>query len=223
MTDRCDCMECMRYDAHERLRPTISAGCRCLHCWTGEDEAEWREAQQSAPRQESHRGPTLGNGARSSDPSSVSWGNIASDAEPHGRIMVTTYNLFISHSWRYSDAYERLVALLKARPYFDFHDYSVPPDDPIHDAPNDTALRKAIRDQMQLCHVVLVLAGVYATYSKWINIEIEIAKKGFTKSKPIVAIRPWGAEHTSRTVTAAADKIVGWNTESIVSAIRELG
>ena len=137
--------------------------------------------------------------------------------------MVTTYNLFISHSWRYSDAYDRLIALLKARRYFAFHDYSVPPNDPIHNAPNDTALRKAIRDQMQLCHIVLVLAGVYSTYSKWINIEIEIAKKGFTKPKPIIAIRPWGSKHTSRTVTAAADKIVAWNTESIVSAIREMG
>ena len=41
-----------------------------------------------------------------------------------------TYNLFISHSWSYPDAYERFINLLKARPYFAFKDYSVPPDDP---------------------------------------------------------------------------------------------
>ena len=29
-----------------------------------------------------------------------------------------TYNLFISHSWAYSDAYEKLVNLLDKRPYF---------------------------------------------------------------------------------------------------------
>ena len=137
--------------------------------------------------------------------------------------MVTTYNLFISHSWRYSEAYENLVALLKKRQYFAFRDYSVPLDDPIHDAPNTTALRQAISNHMQPCHVVLISAGVYATYSKWINIEIDLAKKGFTKAKPIIAIRPWGSERISAPVRAAADKIVGWNTESIVSAIRELG
>ena len=31
-----------------------------------------------------------------------------------------TYNLFISHSWTYSDAYEKLVALLDAKPYFSY-------------------------------------------------------------------------------------------------------
>ena len=134
-----------------------------------------------------------------------------------------TYNLFISHSWRYSNEYNRLVALLKERPYFGFQNYSVPPDDPIHNANNDTQLRREILNQMRPCHVVLILAGVYATYSKWINIEIDLAKKGFSNAKPIIAIRPWGADRISATVSAAADKIVGWNTESVVSAIRELG
>ena len=90
-----------------------------------------------------------------------------------------TYNLFISHSWRYTDAYERLIRLLRNRPYFAFRDYSVPKDDPIHGANNDAQLRKAIRDQMTPCHVVLIMAGVYSTYSKWINIEIDLAKGGF--------------------------------------------
>ena len=134
-----------------------------------------------------------------------------------------TYNLFISHSWSYSDQYERLVKLLRARPYFRFRDYSVPPDDPIHNARSDAALRRAILNQMTRCHVVIILAGVYASYSKWINIEIDLAEDGFSTSKPILAIRPWGAERISQTVRDAADEIVGWNTESVVEAIRKLG
>ena len=134
-----------------------------------------------------------------------------------------TYNLFISHSWQYTDAYDRLINLLRNRPYFAFRDYSVPKNDPIHGANNDAQLRKAIRDQMMPCHVVLIMAGVYSTYSKWINIEIDIAKRGFQNPKPIVAIRPWGNTRVSSAVTAAADKLVNWNTESVVAAIRELG
>lgn len=72
------------------------------------------------------------------------------------------------------------------------------------------------------CQVVIILAGVYATYSKWINIEIDLAQSGFLYSKPILAIRPRGNVNISTKVSQAADKIVGWNTESVVSAIREL-
>ena len=69
---------------------------------------------------------------------------------------------------------------------------------------------------------VLILAGVYATYSRWINEEIELAQSGFAVRKSIIAIEPWGSEHTSTRVKKAADRIVGWNTESVVRAIREL-
>ena len=134
-----------------------------------------------------------------------------------------TYNLFISHSWTYTDAYERLVNLLDKRQYFAFKNYSVPKDDPIHNARSDAQLRAAIRNQMIPCHVVLIMAGVYSTYSKWIGIEIEIAQRGFLTPKPIIAIKPWGNTNVSSVVSAAADKLVNWNTESIVAAIRELG
>ena len=133
-----------------------------------------------------------------------------------------THHLFISHSWSYSDGYDRLVDLLKTRSYFEFKDYSVPRDDPIHNARDTAALSRAIRQQMASCGVVLIMAGVYATYSKWINEEIDLARNAFGFPKPIIAIEPWGSERTSQQVKQAADRVVGWNTNSIVSAIREL-
>ena len=128
-----------------------------------------------------------------------------------------TYNLFISHSWVYSDAYSKLMELLSNAPYFNFKNYSVPKDDPIHNAPNDYQLRVAIKNQMQHASCVLILAGVYATYSKWINIEIQLAQE---MGKKIIAIQPWAAQRTSQVVKNSADEIVGWNTDSIVKAIR---
>ena len=134
--------------------------------------------------------------------------------------MTNTYNLFISHSWAYSDAYEKLIGLLDSKGgYFPYKNYSVPQDDPIHNAPNQAALRAAIERQIKPASVVLILAGVYATYSKWINVEIEIAAQ---LGKPIVAIEPCGSEKTSQVVKDAADKIVKWQTDSIVNAIREV-
>ena len=127
------------------------------------------------------------------------------------------YNLFISHSWSYSDQYNRLVALLDAAPYFTYKNYSVPKDDPIHNAPYQWQLKEAIRRQMQPASCVISLAGVYSSYSKWINIEIELAK---SMNKKIIAVEPWGSLRTSLTVKNSADEIVGWNTSSIVRAIR---
>ena len=135
---------------------------------------------------------------------------------------MNTYNLFISHSWNYTEQYDRLVRLLKARRYFAFKNYSVPRNDPIHRAGTDAQLRRAIRDHMTPCHVVLILAGVYATYSKWINIEIDLAEMGFSDSKPIIAVAPWGSERISEPVRDAADRVVRWNTKSIVKAVRDL-
>ena len=134
-----------------------------------------------------------------------------------------TYNLFISHSWTYKDQYERLVALLQARGYFGWRNCSVPKDDPLHTNGTYRDLYNAIKNQISPSSVVLILAGVYSSYSKWIDKEIHIAQNEFHTPKPILAIEPRGSENTSTKVKEAADIIVRWNTESIVSAIRELG
>lgn len=128
------------------------------------------------------------------------------------------YNLFISHSWNYSDAYEKLVNLLDKADNFRYKNYSVPKDDPVHNAKNDATLKAAIRDQMRPASCVLILAGVYSTYSKWINIELDLAVE---MGKKIIAVEPWGSERTSARVKLYADKVVKWQTSSIVSAIRE--
>lgn len=128
-----------------------------------------------------------------------------------------TYNIFISHSWSYGDQYNSLVGLLNSNPYFSYKNYSVPKDDPIHNANNAYQLKEAIRRQMQPASCVLILAGVYANYSKWINIEIGLAQE---MGKKIIAIEYWGAEHTSSVVKNAADVVVRWNSGSIISAIR---
>ena len=131
------------------------------------------------------------------------------------------YNLFISHSWRYADTYVNLTKLLDNASYFYYKNYSVSKDDPltIRSRFYESELRNKIKNQMRLCHVVLILAGVYASYSESIDMEIDIAKE---LGKPIIAIEPWASERTSQIVKRNADRIVGWNTSSIISAIRDL-
>ncbi|MDB5994295.1 MAG: hypothetical protein JWP42_1431 [Pseudomonas sp.] len=129
-----------------------------------------------------------------------------------------TYHLFISHSWNYSDKHDRLVELLTAHPTFTFKNFSVPPHNPIVGAQTDAQLEQAIENKIRPCSAVLIMAGVYSTYSKWINKEIEIARR---LGKVIISIRPFGAERTSTVVRDAAHAECAWNTNSIVSAIRQ--
>lgn len=132
--------------------------------------------------------------------------------------MAKIYNLFISHSWSYNDDYERLKGLLDSCSDFHYRDYSVPKYDPVHNANSSRELRDAIRNQMKPASCILVLAGVYSTYSRWINIEIELAEQ---MHKKIIAVEGLGAERTSTVVKEHADKIVKWRASSIIEAIIE--
>ena len=130
-------------------------------------------------------------------------------------------HIFISHSWAYDKSYTGLISLLEGRGYFKFKDYSVPKDDPIHiksGADYEKVLKERIKDQMRSCQAVLIIAGVYATYSDSIKLEIEAAQE---LGKPIIAIRPFGASRISSLAEQAADMVVGWNADSIVAALRE--
>ncbi|MDD2245407.1 MAG: TIR domain-containing protein [Dysgonamonadaceae bacterium] len=136
--------------------------------------------------------------------------------------MVRTYNLFISHSWTYTDAYEKLVSMLD-KGNISYKNYSIPKDDPLHTNGTDKALYEAIKNKISPSSVVIILAGVYSTYSKWIDKEIKISTTEFSSKKPILAIEPWASERTSKKVKDNADMIVKWNTDSIIKAIKALG
>ncbi len=134
-------------------------------------------------------------------------------------------HVFISHAWSYSNHYDTLADWIfngnwsAGQASLDFRDYSVPRNDPIHNANNDTQLRNALNDKISRSHVIVIPTGMYANYSKWIQKEIEGAD---TYSKPILAVNPWGAQRTSNVVSNAADKTVGWNKETVVGAIWDL-
>ena len=126
------------------------------------------------------------------------------------------YRIFISHSWAYSSQYDRIESFLRQENVL-YYNHSVPKDDPIHTNGSDKQLRDAIEAKIKGCSCVIILAGVYATYSKWINIEIELAQK---YNKPIIAVELWGSERTSTVVKNAATAIVGWNARSVANAVR---
>ena len=131
--------------------------------------------------------------------------------------MVKTYRIFISHSWKYYPHYDRIEEFLEQEGIL-YYNHSVPKDDPVHTNGTDKQLYDAIEAKIKGCSCVIVLDGVYSTYSKWIGKELEIAQK---YGKPIIAVRPWGNSRTSTEVNRAATVIVGWNAKSVASAVKE--
>src|SRR5580692_2681113 len=108
--------------------------------------------------------------------------------------MSKNHNLFISHSWAYGDSYDGLIRLLDNRSHFFYQNYSIPQYDPIHTNGTHKQLYDGIYNKISPCGVVIILAGVYSSYSKWIDKEIRIAKMEFSNPKPVIAIEPWGSE-----------------------------
>ncbi|MFA5782157.1 MAG: TIR domain-containing protein [Bacteroidales bacterium] len=124
-----------------------------------------------------------------------------------------TYDLFLSHAWKYNDDYYRLEEMLKAAPNFYFRNYSVPTHDPLID-PNTPAgkgkLTGLLDNQVKPVNCVLILSGMYVAYSDWIQKEIDLAKY---YDKPIIGVIPWAQQNIPKVVQ---DNAIGSNGQKCV-------
>ena len=57
---------------------------------------------------------------------------------------------------------------------------------------------------------------MYATYSDWIDFEIDTA---IDYSKYIIGVKPWGQQRIPTKVSNNANIMVGWNESSVINAI----
>lgn len=130
-----------------------------------------------------------------------------------------TYDLFLSHMWRNIDnsEYYRLESLLNEANNFAWRNYSVPEHDPLG-TKTDKDLREALDRQIRPVNCFLIVSGMYVNHRKWIQEELKIAR---SYGKPIVGVRPWGQERTPVEVQEVANEMVGWNTDSVVAAVRK--
>lgn len=130
-----------------------------------------------------------------------------------------TYDLFLSHVWRrqQNSEYYRLVSLLNDASLFYWRNYSVPEHDPLG-TKTDKQLRDALTRQIRPVNCVLIVSGMYVSYRKWIQEEIDIAKD---YGKPIIGIIPLGQQRVPTEVQNVALEMVGWRKTSVVSAVRQ--
>jgi hypothetical protein len=133
------------------------------------------------------------------------------------------YRVFISHAWDYGDEYDGVVNLLNSNISFRWTNLSITIDQPL---PMLTFFPKSYRnivrqldEEIQRADCVLVLAAMYFAHRGWIQSEIEAAAE---YNKPIIAVLPRGQERVPEALSrVAVTAPIGWNSNSIISAIRQ--
>ena len=131
--------------------------------------------------------------------------------------ILKTRMIFISHAWRYSEHYDTIVKWLNDEPNFFWKNCSVPSDDALTDK-TSKGLSEGMTRQISPSQIVLILGGMYAAHSAWIEYEI---KEAVRMNKAIIGIRPWGQERVPKIVQdASICDPVGWQRAGVVSAIR---
>ena len=126
------------------------------------------------------------------------------------------YNIFISHAWKYDEHYNKIVQWLNEAK-LDWKNYSVPNHDPA-DANNKTKLKEVLTSQIRPASCVIILAGMYAAYSDWIEYEVN---ESVRMGKKIIGVEPWGQEKIPKIVSDNATVMVGWNSSSVVNAVKD--
>src|SRR5262245_26267203 len=127
------------------------------------------------------------------------------------------YKVFITHAWDYDKDYAGLVALLNKVPLFRWQNLSVPEHRAIP-AEDTGELRYELRNQIRPSHIMLILAGMYVSHRDWLDWEMSFARR---IGIPLVGVMPRGSRVVPSAVMRGADATVGWNSNSIVRAIRE--
>ncbi|MEN9865186.1 MAG: hypothetical protein RL748_776 [Pseudomonadota bacterium] len=128
-----------------------------------------------------------------------------------------TRMLFISHAWRYDDHYGKVVDWFDNAVNFEWKNCSVPSDDALPDK-TSKGLSAGMTRQISPAQGVIILAGMYAAHSDWINYEISEAVR---MNKIIIGVKPWGQERIPTNVQTAATVMVGWNSSSVIQAVRD--
>ena len=126
------------------------------------------------------------------------------------------YHIMISHSWDYTTDYDTIKGWLDNASYFTWTDYSVPLSNPLEYS-SKRELKEKIRNRIAKCSCVIILSGMYVSYSEWIDYEIDTAVE---LNKPIIGVKPRGQERIPTKVSCNVKTMVGWNSSSLVDAVR---
>lgn len=136
-----------------------------------------------------------------------------------------TYDLFITHAWRYHDDWKRLVDLLNAHDVRAWRNFSLPWYDPALD-PRTEAGGKVVRWNLETqiipVRAVVLLSSLLSEPGtrKWLDFELETAR---LHGKPVIAVPAWGESDVAPEAAEAADAVADWDPAALLAAVETAG
>jgi hypothetical protein len=132
-----------------------------------------------------------------------------------------TFDLFVTHAWRYHDDWNRFADLMNGVTYFRWRNFSLPWYDPAIDV--NTAAGKAfvadwLERQVIPCHAVIALDSVFSVNSarRWVEDEIRLARD---LKKPVLGLPAFGAGQCSPALTQLVDRVIAWEGPAVADAV----
>lgn len=136
--------------------------------------------------------------------------------------MISVFRIYLGRAWHENGAAGQLRTLFDTLPEFLHSVIVVEPE--ASDTPDQTdeARRAAARVAMTQAHVAILWGGPLSDSDAWTAHEIHIARTGFRRRIPIIAVTPPDGVNAPTFAVRAADRIERWHAPDIACAVQEL-
>jgi hypothetical protein len=122
--------------------------------------------------------------------------------------------IFVVHGWILDDDYSRIIEYLESSENF-FYKALSKPDAAVGEG--SAARRTAIAEALKGAECVVCSAGIWERFNDWARYTVERAEE---LDLPLVAIEHFGPKEIDPRLKGHASEVVGWDSRSIVDAIR---
>jgi hypothetical protein len=124
--------------------------------------------------------------------------------------------IFVVHGWILDDDYSRIIEYLESSENF-FYKALSKPDAAVPGGDGSAARRSAVAEVLKGAECVVCSAGIWERFNDWARYTVQRAQE---MDLPIVAIEHFGPKEMDPRLRGYASEVVGWDSRSIVDAIR---
>jgi hypothetical protein len=124
--------------------------------------------------------------------------------------------VYAVHGWQKDEDYVRLFEYLESAGNF-FYQAMSDPDAPPPQGDGVAARRTLINELLRESECVICMAGTWERYNDWSRFTVDAAR---ALDLPVIAIEHFGPKNMHIQLKALAEETVGWDSRTIVDAIR---
>lgn len=124
--------------------------------------------------------------------------------------------LYAVHGWTRDEDYSRLFEFIQSAENFYYRAVSDPDSHP-DQGDGVAARRTAIGEALKEAECIVCAAGTWERFNDWARYTIESAR---ALDLPVVAVEHFGPKDMDPRLKGYASEVVGWDSRSIVDAVR---